>query len=68
MLSSVSYSERTAKMVVVSWALVTYFDCIIKAGFVRDWIVNGEDETKPGQPLVPANINAEMTPHTIFDI
>lgn len=36
------YLDRTMKMIAVSWVLVTKFNCIIKGGFVRDWIVNGK--------------------------
>ena len=35
------YLDRTMKMIAVSWLLVTKFNCIIKGGFVRDWIVRG---------------------------
>jgi len=31
-------------MIAVCWVLVKHFDCIVKGGFVRDWIVNGKDE------------------------
>jgi hypothetical protein len=34
---------RTARMIAVCWILVTKFDCVIKGGFVRDWVVNGEE-------------------------
>jgi len=33
---------RTAKMIAVCWILVNVFHCVIKGGFVRDWVVNGE--------------------------
>lgn len=34
---------RTARMIAVSWVLINLFDCVVKGGFVRDWIVNGEE-------------------------
>lgn len=30
-------------MIAVCWVLVNRFDCVIKGGFVRDWVVNGEE-------------------------
>ena len=35
------YSNRTMRMVAVCWILVTKFDCTIKGGFVRDFVVRG---------------------------
>jgi hypothetical protein len=32
---------RTARMVAVCWVLTNVFGCVIKGGFVRDWVVNG---------------------------
>jgi hypothetical protein len=31
-------------MIAVCWILVKRFDCVVKGGFVRDWIINGKDE------------------------
>jgi hypothetical protein len=36
-------SPRLCRMIAVCWVLVNRFSCIIKGGFVRDWIVNGKD-------------------------
>jgi hypothetical protein len=36
---SMDYSNRTMKMIAVCWVLTTKFDCSIKGGFVRDWVV-----------------------------
>lgn len=33
------YSARTMRMVAVCWVLTNKFDCSIKGGFVRDWVV-----------------------------
>jgi hypothetical protein len=33
---------RTGRMIATCWVLVNKFDCIIKGGFVRDWIVNND--------------------------
>ena len=33
---------RTARMVAVCWVLVNMFNCVVKGGFVRDWVVNGD--------------------------
>lgn len=42
---------RTYRMVAVCWVLVNRYDCCIKGGFVRDWVVNGEEKDIPGGPL-----------------
>ena len=31
---------RTARMIAASWVLTNTFGCVIKGGFVRDWVVN----------------------------
>jgi len=36
-------------MIAVCWVLVTMFNCTIKGGFVRDWVVN-KDEKLPNGP------------------
>ena len=33
------YSNRTMRMVAVCWILTNKFDCSIKGGFIRDWVV-----------------------------
>jgi len=40
--SSTSYL-RTSRMIATCWILVNKFHCVIKGGFVRDWIVNNEE-------------------------
>ena len=40
---------RTARMIAVCWVLTCRFHCVIKGGFVRDWIVNGEEVVPPTQ-------------------
>ena len=35
---------RTARMIAVCWILVNKFDCVIKGGFVRDWIINADEK------------------------
>ena len=30
-------------MIAVCWVLVNRLNCVIKGGFVRDWVVNGEE-------------------------
>jgi hypothetical protein len=67
MLTERQVSERTAKMIAVSWALVL-FDCTITGGFVRDWIVNGEEHSKPGEPSIPSNIDADMSIEKQFNL
>lgn len=37
------YLDRTMKMIAVCWVLVNKFNCVIKGGFVRDWIVRGHE-------------------------
>ncbi len=32
---------RTARMIAACWVLVNKFNCVVKGGFVRDWVVNG---------------------------
>jgi hypothetical protein len=44
-------SPRVRRMIAACWFLVNFFDCTIKGGFVRDWIVNGEDIIPPGTDL-----------------
>ena len=39
---SLTKYARTSRMIVVCWVLVNMFDCVIKGGFVRDWVVNAE--------------------------
>lgn len=34
---------RTARMIAVCWVLVNLFNCTIKGGFVRDWVVNADE-------------------------
>jgi hypothetical protein len=41
---------RTARMIAVCWVLVCMFDCTIKGGFVRDWVIN-QDEWLPNGSL-----------------
>lgn len=38
----ISKYPRTARMVAVCWVLTCIFDCVIKGGFVRDWVINGD--------------------------
>ena len=38
-------------MVAVCWVLVNVFDCNIKGGFIRDWVVNGKDYIPNGLDL-----------------
>ena len=45
------YLDRTMKMIAVSWLLVTKFNCVIKGGFVRDWIVRGYEYLPPNTDL-----------------
>lgn len=33
---------RVYRMVTVCWVLVNKYDCCIKGGFLRDWVINGE--------------------------
>jgi len=35
-----TFYPRTARMIAASWVLTNMFDCAIKGGFVRDWVVN----------------------------
>lgn len=46
-----SVTIRTYRMIAVCWILVNRYDCIIKGGFIRDWVVNGKEENIPGGPL-----------------
>ena len=39
---STKYS-RTGRMLAVCWVLTNVFHCVIKGGFVRDWVVNKEE-------------------------
>jgi hypothetical protein len=34
---------RIARMIAACWVLVNNFSCVIKGGFVRDWVVNGDE-------------------------
>ena len=38
-------------MVAVCWVLVTKFDCTIKGGFVRDWVIGNRDKLSAGNNL-----------------
>ena len=38
---------RTARMIAACWVLTCKFHCVIKGGFVRDWVVNGEEVVPP---------------------
>lgn len=31
-------------MVAVAWILVNKFHCTIKGGFIRDWVIRGEEK------------------------
>jgi hypothetical protein len=35
-------------MIAACWVLTTLFNCVIKGGFVRDWVVNGEEYVPAG--------------------
>ena len=37
-----SENARTSRMIVVCWVLTNMFDCVVKGGFIRDWVVNSE--------------------------
>jgi hypothetical protein len=39
---------RTARMIATCWVLVNKFNCVVKGGFVRDWVVNGEEVLPAG--------------------
>jgi hypothetical protein len=38
-------------MIAVCWILINKFNCKIKGGFVRDWVVNGTEFIPPGTDL-----------------
>ena len=42
------FSQRTMRMVAVCWILVNRFNCIIKGGFIRDFVVRGYEWLPPG--------------------
>lgn len=58
------------RMVVVSWILVNKFDCTIKGGFIRDWVIRGKEWLPPGDLsnllksnndlVTPSDIDAEL--------
>lgn len=35
-------SDRINRMIAVCWILINKFNCKIKGGFVRDWVINGK--------------------------
>lgn len=49
-----SRSMRLRRMIAVCWVLVKRFDCIIKGGFVRDWVINGTEKIDPS--IDPKNL------------
>lgn len=44
---STRYS-RTGRMIAVCWVLTNVFNCVIKGGFVRDWVVNNDEVLPQG--------------------
>lgn len=57
------FSIRTMRMVAVAWILVNKFYCTIKGGFIRDWVIRGEEK-------LPRNVDLsnilKLNPHTGF--
>ena len=37
------YSSRTMRMVAVCWILTNKFQCSVKGGFIRDWVVRNHE-------------------------
>jgi hypothetical protein len=60
------YSSRTMRMVAVCWILTNKFNCSIKGGFIRDWVVRNH-ESLPNKNLTtilernPLNNHLEVT-------
>ena len=55
-------SPRTYRMVAVAWILTNKYDCSVKGGFVRDWVVNGKEKL----PKPPLNHIIQPDPYTKF--
>lgn len=47
----VEFHPRTMRMVTVCWILVNKFNCEIKGGFIRDWVVRGDSKIPNGLNL-----------------
>jgi hypothetical protein len=41
-------ATRATRMEVVAWVALCQFDCRLEGGFVRDWVVRGEEMAPPG--------------------
>lgn len=57
-------------MVAVCWILTCLFDCIVKGGFIRDWVVNADQNLPVGDltkllTVNPRNGFEEVTNDTI---
>jgi hypothetical protein len=46
--NKMKYSNRTMRMIAVCWVLVTKFNCTIKGGFLRDFVIRGESKSSDG--------------------
>jgi hypothetical protein len=45
-------------MIAVSWVLTNVFGCVLKGGFVRDWVVKSEEKLPAGSLRNLLQINA----------
>ena len=50
-------AKRIHKMELVAWILVNKYHCILKGGFVRDWIVGGREHFPAGTKLEKNRLN-----------
>ena len=65
-----NFKPRTMRMVAVCWILVNKFNCTIKGGFIRDWVIRGKEWLPPGNlsnllqlndpRVTPSDIDAEL--------